>query len=215
MEPKQATIYLTLYRKLLRLYPGEYRRQFEESMMQTFDDLCNERGREGMFGFALWAFGDTSVGILKEHVGSILNNKHMRNAPIAMLGLILIIPFCLLFGIGMIWQFLHTIGYAGIPNITSIVPNRALGFAIVFTLPVLAFLANFIALIVGAVEAGPGSVLRIQFARVNAAPLAIMLLSAGAMVFAFGHDSIPCFVHGILTEGLRNFWPLIQTCRGA
>jgi len=168
-----------------------------------------------MSGFALWAFVDTSVGILKEHVGLIVKNKHMKNAPIAILGLILIVPFSLLFGVGMVWQFLHNIGYAGIPDLTSIVPNRDLGFAIVFTLPVLAFLANFTALIVGAVKAGPGSVLRIQFAKANVAPLAIMLLSAGAMIFAFGHDSIPCFVHGILREGLRNIWPLIRTCRGA
>lgn len=33
----------TLYQRLLRLYPRSFREQFEASMVQTFDDLCNER----------------------------------------------------------------------------------------------------------------------------------------------------------------------------
>jgi hypothetical protein len=42
-----------------------------------------------------------------------------------------------------------------------------------------------------------------------------MLLSAGAVVFAFGQDSIPCFMHGVRKQGTVNIWLLIQTCRNA
>jgi UDP-N-acetylmuramyl pentapeptide phosphotransferase/UDP-N-acetylglucosamine-1-phosphate transferase len=39
-----------------------------ESMEQTFSDLCRERraAGEGLFGFVLWTFTDTFVGILRE-----------------------------------------------------------------------------------------------------------------------------------------------------
>jgi hypothetical protein len=37
---------------------------------QTFHDLCREHAgaRRGLFGFALWTFSDTLVGIVREHI---------------------------------------------------------------------------------------------------------------------------------------------------
>ena len=187
-------------------------------MRQTFNDLCNEKegGQgQGMVGFALWAFGDTAIGILNEHLRSSGDNKHMKNTPIVILSLVFLIPFSIIFALGMAWQFLYNLGYASLPDIGTVIPNRDLGFAIIFIFPVLAFFINFVTLIVGAVKVGPGSVLSIQFAKANFATLAITFLSAGAMIFAFGHDSIPCFVHGVLRQGLGNIWPLINICRNA
>jgi hypothetical protein len=65
--------YRTWYAMLLRLYPRPFRERFGEGMAQTFHDLCQERkgaGR-GLFGFALWIFCETLVGIVKE------NTTHM------------------------------------------------------------------------------------------------------------------------------------------
>jgi hypothetical protein len=58
---------------LLRLYPRPFRERFGEGMAQTFHDLCQERkgARRGLFGFALWIFYETSVGIVRE------NTTHM------------------------------------------------------------------------------------------------------------------------------------------
>src|SRR5678816_1102025 len=44
--------YRKRYAKLLRLYPQAYRERFGESMEQTFNDICNERVKEGkgLFG---------------------------------------------------------------------------------------------------------------------------------------------------------------------
>jgi len=58
------------YNKLLRLYPRGFRDQLGESMEQTFNDLCRERYEAGggLFGFVLWVFADTSVGIIKEGI---------------------------------------------------------------------------------------------------------------------------------------------------
>jgi hypothetical protein len=58
---------------LLRLYPRPFRERFGEGMAQTFHDLCREHrdaGR-GLFGFALWIFCETLVGIVRE------NTTHM------------------------------------------------------------------------------------------------------------------------------------------
>jgi peptidoglycan/LPS O-acetylase OafA/YrhL len=65
--------YRTWYAMLLRLYPRPFRERFGEGMAQTFHDLCQERkgARRGLFGFALWIFCETLVGIVKE------NTTHM------------------------------------------------------------------------------------------------------------------------------------------
>jgi len=62
--------YRTWYAMLLRLYPRPFRAQFGEGMEQTFHDLCREHAdaRRGLFGFALWIFSETLVGIVREHI---------------------------------------------------------------------------------------------------------------------------------------------------
>ena len=62
--------YRMWYAMLLRLYPQPFREQFGEGMGQTFHDLCREHAdaRRGLFGFALWIFSETLVGIVREHI---------------------------------------------------------------------------------------------------------------------------------------------------
>jgi catechol 2,3-dioxygenase-like lactoylglutathione lyase family enzyme len=65
------------YKKMIRLYPNEFREQLGESMEQTFRDLCDEyqrRSCQGWIGFILWIFVETAVGILKEWKESIRQN---------------------------------------------------------------------------------------------------------------------------------------------
>lgn len=58
-----------LYRKLLTFYPQEFREQLAESMEQTFNDLYTEKKQTkgGSFGFVLWMFIETMLGIIREH----------------------------------------------------------------------------------------------------------------------------------------------------
>jgi len=65
--------YRSWYAMLLRLYPRPFRERFAEGMAQTFHDLCREHrdARRGLFGFTLWIFFETSVGIVRE------NTTHM------------------------------------------------------------------------------------------------------------------------------------------
>src|SRR5262245_32834373 len=72
--------YRKLYAKLLRSYPKSYRERFAEGMEQTFNDLCRERAEagDGLIGFVLWMFAETSTAIIRENGRSVvMQNKSM------------------------------------------------------------------------------------------------------------------------------------------
>jgi hypothetical protein len=69
-----------LYKRLLRLYPREFKEQLGESMQQTFHDLYGEQQtKPGGFRFVLWMFIETALGILREHVLIITQGAIMKN----------------------------------------------------------------------------------------------------------------------------------------
>ena len=79
MESAHGTIH-TLYKKLLRLYPPEFREELGESMEQTFYDLYKERRSESLwFGFVLWMFVETAMGIVRENILLIMEGATMKN----------------------------------------------------------------------------------------------------------------------------------------
>lgn len=61
--------YRAWYAVLLRLYSRPFHERFGEGLEQTFHDLCRERrnAKRGLFGFALWIFFETLVGIVREN----------------------------------------------------------------------------------------------------------------------------------------------------
>ena len=83
------------YRKLLRFYSRPYRERFEESMEQTFDDLCRERAEagKGLLGLVLWVFVETSAGIIREWRTFVMQNITGRlTVWAAVVAFILLIP---------------------------------------------------------------------------------------------------------------------------
>ncbi|MCU1337325.1 MAG: hypothetical protein JWO19_2906 [Bryobacterales bacterium] len=85
--------YRAWYAMLLRLYPRPFRERFGEGMAQTFHDLCREHRdtRRGLFGFALWIFSETLVGIVRENITRMnqLGRTMLRVALVA-LGLLMV-----------------------------------------------------------------------------------------------------------------------------
>ena len=78
---QQAPAY-ALYKKLLRLYPREFRERLGESMEQTFHDLCrewNQQTESKWLGFVLWVFVETAAGIIREHMLLIKEGATMKN----------------------------------------------------------------------------------------------------------------------------------------
>jgi hypothetical protein len=58
-----------LYKTLLSLYPRAFRERLGESMQQTFNDLYKESQAEKVrYGFVLWTFAETGIGIFREHM---------------------------------------------------------------------------------------------------------------------------------------------------
>jgi len=81
------------YRKLLRFYSRPYRERFAESMEQTFNDVCREQAKagKGLVGFVLWAFAETSLGIIRENLMSIIMQKSIVRIAMVV-GLVLLLP---------------------------------------------------------------------------------------------------------------------------
>jgi len=102
MAYDQQAIY-TLYRKLITLYPRGFREQLGESMEQTFSDLYKEKRQtqKGLFGFTLWAFTETTFGIIQEHILVITEMNLMKNVlanprSAAFVGFLFALPFVFL-----------------------------------------------------------------------------------------------------------------------
>lgn len=74
--PKTAR---AIYKKLLALYPREFRDALGESMQQTFNDLYRERQTtHRLFAFLLWMFAETGLGVLREHILLLINGAPMK-----------------------------------------------------------------------------------------------------------------------------------------
>ena len=87
-DERAISRYRHWYRRLLRFHSKPFR-AFAEGMEQTFNDLCRERARagEGLGGFVLWMFVETSVGIMRENGRSmVMQNKIWINAAAGIIG---------------------------------------------------------------------------------------------------------------------------------
>jgi hypothetical protein len=85
--------YRALYTVLLRLYPRPFQERFGEGMAQTFHDLCRERSNaeRGLFGFAMWMFFETLVGIIRESTTRMTQmSKTILRVALVALGLLMV-----------------------------------------------------------------------------------------------------------------------------
>ena len=85
--------YQTWYAMLMRLYPRPFRERFGEGMAQTFRDLCREHrdAKRGLFGFALWIFSETLVGIVRENINRMNQlARTMLRVALVSLGLLMV-----------------------------------------------------------------------------------------------------------------------------
>lgn len=102
MAYAQGTIY-TLYKKLLRFYPREFRERLSESMEQTFHDLWNEKRqtKQEVFGFVVWTLVETAIGIVREYILLIKEMDPIKNSmanlgSAAGISFLMLLPFLLM-----------------------------------------------------------------------------------------------------------------------
>ena len=93
----------TLYKKLVTLYPREFRERLGESMEQTFIDLCDEKRqtKKELFGFVFWTFIETAIGIFREHLllispGDIMQTMLKTLGSSALISFLLILPLMIM-----------------------------------------------------------------------------------------------------------------------
>ncbi len=93
--PWVIALSMFLYRQLLRLAPGAFRRDYTEPALQDFQRYCSDsyRARGTLAVLALWPllFGETVLGIFAEHLNEIFGRKKpmlptMRRSMIATFG---------------------------------------------------------------------------------------------------------------------------------
>jgi hypothetical protein len=91
------------YKKLLKFYPQEFRKQLAESMEQTFSDLCDEKRqtKQSLLGFVLWTFIETAMGICREHLflvfpGGVMQTTLKTLGSSTLISLLLILPFMIM-----------------------------------------------------------------------------------------------------------------------
>jgi MFS family permease len=93
--PRIIALSMFLYRYLLKLAPGAFRRDYTQSALQDFQQCCSDSYRErGPLGvLALWPllFGEAVIGLLAEHLSEIFGRKRpmlptMRRSMIATFG---------------------------------------------------------------------------------------------------------------------------------
>lgn len=79
-----------LYKRLLSLYPKDFRDRVGPSMQQTFADNLRERRARGGRPIALlvWTFAETGMGVMKERA-----QRAMSSGMAAVVGLVLVLPF--------------------------------------------------------------------------------------------------------------------------
>jgi hypothetical protein len=92
-----------LYKKLLSLYPQGFKERLAESIEQTFQDLWNEKcqTKKELFGFVIWMFIETAIGILREHLllispGDLMQTILKPLGSSALISLLLTLPFMIM-----------------------------------------------------------------------------------------------------------------------
>lgn len=107
MNERLIRRYRYWYAKLLRLYSKPYYERFGEGMKQTFTDLLRERAEEGrgLFGYALWLFVETSAGIMRENITSIImQNKNIIYLALGTASILLMPLIAMLFTNQVVWD---------------------------------------------------------------------------------------------------------------
>lgn len=135
------------YRRLLGLYPREFREQFAESMAQTFNDLLNERigTRQSLSRFVIQTFADTSGEAVRERIVSSMTMTNIASRPrtAALAGAFFAMPFMFLNMVVARQQepFYSWMRYWGLNNVGGFGAGFYVISAVLLLLPAGAFVA--------------------------------------------------------------------------
>lgn len=198
-----------IYKRLIGWFPDGYRARVGEAMLDTFDDLSRERRTSGSsLAFAFGLYSDLLFHLLKENLMAAKESQKL-----AWISAALLVPFALVFTIGIVWQLLFSLGVVGLPTMWTAFSDTRLAYVLIFLFPVAALLLSLANLILRARRNGSGNVLTMEFAKANVITLSLVITSFGASLFLYGHDVLPCGLNAILSN--HHWWslgPALEAC---
>ncbi len=215
------------YKFLLFFYPKQYRKRFGEEMLFAFDHMYQEElAKHGSIGIGFWfsIVSDTIQSSITEHFSMIKKQgikKYFNINTYNIIGGILLLPFLILFGIDLLGRIVqgdlthYNRDFYSVLSQTILYSTyngqAQLLWTILVFFPLLAVILNLIPLVLSLKQSKNkltiGSLL-------SANPLALLIIGTGFLfvLIAFGHDIIPCTVHGIFQYGIFQLFPLIDYC---
>jgi hypothetical protein len=207
---------------LLFLYPEQYKKRFGEEMRIVFSDMYEEilakNGRVD-FGFLFKQFSDITKGVVEQHSDLIRKQgvrKYFHLSNYNIIGGILLLPFLALLGfdfLGRLAQgdFYHynRAWYAAITQSVLYKEPFILQIILIFA-PFLAVLLNIIPALASLQTMKKPTIGKMLFMN----PLAFLIIGIGlfCLLIVYGHDFVPCMVHGIFNGGLFHFPQLLSFC---
>lgn len=223
---------LTVYKVFLFLYPKQYRKRFGLQMLYTFQDLYQEEIHKnkhinGRFWILLL------LDILQstcEQQKDVIQKNGMRNYiqqtlhinRYNIIGSILLLPFITLMAMDLIGRIVqgdlfhynksfyafisHTFIYASYNG-----KSPFLWTALIF-FPILAILTNIVPLLFTLQKKGTKK-RTISIITSNTPAFLVLGIGLFCLFMIYGHDIIPCTIHGILRKGFTDFFNILNYCR--
>ncbi len=219
----------SMYETLLRLYPDQYRKRFDEQMLFVFQDQYEEElAKQGHIGSGFWfsVAVDVMYSAAVEHINTmrkqgmkkyVRNTLHINNYNIV--GGILLLPIFVVFSIDVFARIAQgDLTHYNRPVYAFMSHTPFYQFPILLTwvliFPLLAIVINLVPLVKHAI-ATRRKFIGIAFIQKNVLGIFLVLMALGFLTILALHDFAPCVVNGILAGHLPQFFQLVQYCRNA
>ncbi len=187
--------------------------------MKTYIKKKNKKKEDISLSFWTRLILDVIISTVDQHLQLLSKlglTKYIKtvlgaNGFIFFISLVLLLPFISLmsFDTGM----LLLTGSREImkPFYNSLFWSPQVILTVVFILPGLTVLLNFLVILKSA-SRKRYNLLTVNFITQNFFNLAVLFLGLGAIFILFAHDFIPCMVHQTFQKGLLNFIPNLNYC---
>lgn len=230
------TIHFTLPIKIekllaffLLMYPLEYRKKFGNEIVwvfsQMYDEEIHSKGKAEIT-FLILQFGDIAKSVLEQHFAVVqkkgikkylVQTLHITRYNIA--GGILLLPFGILFTLDFLGRLVqgdftryNRAWYAAITQ--SVLYREPIVIrALLIYAPLAAVIINITPLLQAVFSTNRITVRKLLFTSPFA--ILIIVLGLGFLGIVYGHDVIPCTIHGILSHGLLQLPKILTVCKNA
>ncbi len=220
---------LKFYSSLLYFYPESYRKNYGREMLRVFSQMYQEETQQGRAGMLFWSriISDVAISGVGEHFDDLGKKgprnylgKTLRINDLNIIGAVLLLPFGLLLAIDFIGRVVqgdlirYDRAFSATVSSTFLYRHPLLLWSVMVLAPILAVAINLVPFM-RAIAKNRGKLTPNKVLSANPAAALIIMLGFFALLIIYGHDAIPCFIHGVFLGKLGDFGNLVSTCRRA